>query len=291
MRRVIELPKRGLLIVATDLQGNLGDYDAIERVFLDHRERREDVFLVVTGDLVHGPEIPEEAWPSHLGAFYKGNSAEVVRRARALGAKYPEHVHFLLGNHEHAHIGGPVVSKFFPDEAERLEGLMGKVEAAEFREWIRSWPFVAIAPHAGICLTHAAPFAAIESADDLERLPLVVNVEDEIDLEGRATIIALLWARTASSERAHAVLRALHPSLQVAVYGHDVASEGYAIDREPLLCVSSSFGCHDGDKLILVWELDARAESANHLAHHGLVQLYPEAPAVQRKLARDTTHR
>ncbi|MBL8744297.1 MAG: hypothetical protein JNK04_24490, partial [Myxococcales bacterium] len=79
-------------------------------------------------------------------------------------------------------------------------------------------------------------------------------------------------------------LRAIHPRLNVAVYGHDVAHSGYAIDREPLLCVSSSFGCYDGDKLILSWDLERRVHSAADLARDGLVPLYPEAKPVHRKL-------
>lgn len=271
-------------MVATDLQGNLGDYETIERRFETARSTRSDVFLLITGDLVHGPEIPKDVWPPHLGAFYQGDSAGLVKRAQQLKQRHPDHVHFLLGNHEHAHVGGPVVSKFFPDEAERLEGLMSPEDASAFRDWIRDWPFVAIAKDAGLCFTHAAPFAPIQSAEELDKLPLLVNVEDEVDLEGRSMIIALLWARTASSERAHAFLRALHPSLRVAVYGHDVANEGYAIDREPLLCISSSFGCHDGDKLILEWDLSVRAQSAIHVAHTGLRPLYPDVPPVHRKL-------
>jgi hypothetical protein len=281
--RLVELPASGHLIVATDLQGNLDDYTEIERRFREARASRDDVYLLITGDLVHGPEIPQEVWPSHLGAFYKGRSAEVVKRAIALQADHPGHVFFLLGNHEHAHIGGPVVSKFFPDEAQRLENLMGDDDARTFREWIRTWPFVCIAPSAGLCFTHAAPYAKLQSRADLDQLPLEVNLEEEIDLEGRATIIALLWARTSSSERAHAFMRALDPALRVAVYGHDVANEGYAIDREPLLCVSSSFGCHHGDKLILEWDLAKRAESAEHVARDGLVPLYVDQPPVFRR--------
>ena len=68
----------------------------------------------------------------------------------------------------------------------------------------------------------------------------------------------------------------------MAVYGHDVARAGYAIDREPLLCVSSSFGCFDGDKLVLEWDLGERAETAREVADRGLFALHPEASPVHR---------
>jgi hypothetical protein len=175
-----------------------------------------------------------------------------------------------------------VVSKFFPNEAERLESLLGAEGTESLRAWIASWPFVAVAPQAGIAMMHAAPHAPIDSAEDLERLPLASDASDPNDLDGRAIIIALLWARTTSADRARSFLRALDDRLSVAVYGHDVAHRGYAIDREPLLCVSTSFGCHDGDKLYLSWDLSCRAQSAAHVASVGLLPLYPESPRVHR---------
>lgn len=280
--RVLELPDEGKLIVATDLQGNLRDFQAIEAIY-EARARTGPTHLVITGDLVHGPEIPKDLWPAHLGSYYHGDSPALLERARALAERHPGHVHLLMGNHEHAHIGGPVVSKFFPNEAERLEELLGREGTAAFQAWVSTWPFLAIAPRAGLCMMHAAPHVTIESRADLEDLSLTVSEDEEIDLDERSTIISLLWARTTSGERARAFLRAVDPRLTTAVYGHDVAHAGYAIDREPLLCISSSFGCFDGDKLYLEWDLSRRAESAEQAASEGLRPVYPDAMPVHRR--------
>jgi hypothetical protein len=78
-------------------------------------------------------------------------------------------------------------------------------------------------------------------------------------------------------------MSAIHPDLSVAIYGHDVAREGYNIDREPLLCVSTSFGCFDGDKLYLDWDLGQRATTAAEIARTGLRPLCPDASPVYRK--------
>ncbi len=77
-------------------------------------------------------------------------------------------------------------------------------------------------------------------------------------------------------------MKAIDANATVAVYGHDVARWGYAIDREPLLCVSTSFGCFDGDKLYLEWDLSERATTAMETARKGLRALYPDAPPVHR---------
>ena len=44
--------------------------------------------------------------------------------------------------------------------------------------------------------------------------------------------------------------------------------------------MSSSFGCYDGDKVYLRWDLAERAPSAEALAHRGLCRLWPEEPPV-----------
>jgi len=285
VRRVVVLPERGKLIVATDLQGHVEDFDRVAAVFERAAREPDGAVLVVTGDLVHGPELAETDWPDYLGSYYHGDSALLLERAYALQERYPGRVHYLLGNHEHAHVGGPVVAKFFPDEALRLEELLGDEGTHRMRAWFKTWPFVAVAPRARIVMLHAAPHARLESTDDLERLSLDgcsgLTLEE---MAARGTLGALLWARTTSSERAWSFLRAIHPEARVALYGHDVARTGYAIDREPMLCVSTSFGCFDGDKLYVEWDLAEAAASAEDLAQRGLRALHPEAPAVHRVL-------
>lgn len=277
------LPDRGKLIVATDLQGHVDDFDRVATVFEEAARGPEGAVLVITGDLVHGPELTPDDWPDYLGNFYHGDSVTVLERARELQNRYPGRVHYLLGNHEHAHIGGPIVAKFFPDEAMRLEELLGDERTVMMRDWFRTWPFVAVAPHAGLVMLHAAPHARISSIDELDQLSF--DNSNGLTLEemaARGTLGALLWARTTSSERAWNFLKAIDPRATVAVYGHDVARWGYAIDREPLLCVSTSFGCFDGDKLYLEWDLSERATSAVETARRGLRPLYPDAPPVHR---------
>jgi hypothetical protein len=282
---VVQLPERGKLFVATDFQGNVGDFDRMAAIFERAQESEKDgATLVITGDLVHGPELLESEWPDYLGSYYHGDSKTLLFHARALADKYPGRVHYLLGNHEHAHVGGPIVSKFFPDEASRLEELLGEKATQSARAWIRTWPFVAFAPKARLLMLHAAPHTKIESADDLERLRLdAVNDFSFEDMASRSTLGALLWARTTSTERARAFLQAIHKDARVAIYGHDVARAGFAIQREPLLCVSTSFGCFDGDKLYLEWDLAEPAESAHEVAERGLRPLHPDAPRVYRE--------
>jgi hypothetical protein len=291
--RVVTLPREGRLLVVTDLQGNTRDFERVAALFeAASAEHEGRAVLVVTGDLVHGPEIPEDHWPDYLGTFYTGDSRRLLELASELQARHPGRVHYLLGNHEHAHIGGPVVSKFFADEAGRLEELLGPEGTARARAWLRTWPFLAVAPAAGLVMSHAAPHARLSSREDLEQISLDLGFDDpwaegalgfSDDEQGfRSTLAALLWARTTSTERARRFLHAIEPGARVAVFGHDVARAGFAVDREPLLCVSTSFGCYDGDKLYLDWDLAEPATTAREVAERGLRPLYPDAERVYR---------
>jgi len=281
MGRIVDLPNRGRLLVATDLQGNLHDFLRIAQVFEQKRAEDDATYLVLTGDLVHGPELLPEEWPEHLGSYYVGASAAVLEHARALQERHPGHVCYLLGNHEHAHVGGPVVGKFFTDEAGRLEEIMGPDRSGEMRAWMSTWPLVVVAARAQICMLHAAPHAAIRSRDDVESVDLggLVGLEPS-EVPSRSILGAILWARTTSRDRARAFLRALGPTLTTAIYGHDVVREGYAVEDPTRICVSSSFGCHDGDKLYVEWDLSGPAISAFDVARRGLRRLWPDAAPV-----------
>ncbi len=269
--------------MATDIQGNRADFDRVVALFEREVREPEGAALVFTGDLIHGPEIPERIWPEYLGNYYRADSPAVLRGARRLAEQYPGRVTFLLGNHEHAHVGGPVVGKFFPDEAQRLEALLGPSRSRSFRRWLTTWPLVAVARQARLLMLHAAPNAVIDSPEELDRVALDSNPAGDDEGYVDELLAQILWARTASTRRARAFLTAIDPQLRVAVYGHDVVRRGWAIDREPLLCISTSFGCFDGDKLYLQWDLSEPAPSASELAQRGLRPLYPEAKPVYRE--------
>jgi hypothetical protein len=283
MSRVITLPRRGVLVAATDLHGNLPDFRAVVARFLALRELGADARLVFCGDLVHGPSIPQDSWPEHLGTFYEDRSRELLEEAAGLQRAYPGRVHCLLGNHEHAHLGGPRVDKFHPDEAAHLESGYDVGAFEPIRRWMAGWPWVAVAPAAGIVLTHAAPHAQLTSAAELDAVPLngFQNVALH-DMAEAGPLGALLWARTTTPQRANACLRALHPGARVAVFGHDPIREGYVVEHEPLLCLSTSFGCHDGDKLYLEWDLARPAVSADHVARTGLRSVHPDVASRYR---------
>lgn len=273
MGKVLRLPDRGTLLVCTDLQGNLRDFQQMVRHF---RAAGDDAVLVLTGDLVHGPdEATVDAWPEHLGTPYTDQSPELVEAFIAEQARAPGRVHCLLGNHDHAHAGGPVTKKFHPDERAALESRLDAAGVKRLRALIRTFPLAAVSA-CGVVLLHAAPSAPITSAADLEALDTEgFEQMDFRDFLARSEVLSpMLWSRMAKPDQAKAFVEALGCTL--AIFGHDVVREGWAADSDEQLCVSTSFGCFDARKVYVQLDLGARYRGVRDLREGTEIKkLYP----------------
>lgn len=276
-RKVARLPDEGVLIYSTDLHGNLGDYERLKAIYYAEQLAGNQPILAFCGDLVHGPDNDRygvDRWPAHLGTRYIDRSVELIldferftRRERAFS---------LIGNHEHAHVGGPVVPKFYPDEARVLDLALGE-DAPRIHEFFRIFPLIAFSA-GGVVLTHAAPAAtevdipAFEalSYEGYERTPLMRMAD-------RDTVGALLWSRYAEDSAALALLSALGLGAEGFIaYGHDIVREGYAREGQHMLNVSTSFALFDPRKVYLRLDLARRYSSAADLADDvEILKLYP----------------
>ena len=89
----------------------------------------------------------------------------------------------------------------------------------------------------------------------------------------------VLWARSATPAEARRFLRATHGT--IAIYGHDVVPEGYETVGDEQICVSTSFGLFDQNKVYLSLDLGARYRGVMDLrVGHEILPLYPtKAPA------------
>jgi hypothetical protein len=280
-RKVARLPDSGTLLFATDLQGNLTDYERLKEIYAAEEADGNEPVLLLAGDLVHGPSralANPDTWPDYLGSFYEDRSVELIldfadftRRARALS---------LLGNHEHAHIGGPVVSKFHRDEAGVLDERLG-TQQAQVHAFLRTFPLVGVA-RCGARFTHGAPRATEADLDAFERLEYDGYESTSISsMVEEGTVGGLLWSRYAEPERARAFLAATslgsHSGGFVA-FGHDVVREGFEKIGEEQICISTSFGCENRNKYYLRLDLSARYRSVHDLRiGKELRLLYPES--------------
>lgn len=280
-RRVARLPNRGILIVATDLQGNWNDYQALKEIFMREKADGHEPWLLLCGDLIHGPgddlSNPRD-WPEYLGSFYLDRSAELILDFEAFTRE--EQAIALLGNHEHAHVGGPVVSKFHPDEAAVLDHRLG-TDRDRIHAFLRSFPLLAVAP-CGAVFCHGAPGASEADLDAFESIEYGGYEKQRIDeMLVRGTLGGLLWTRGATPEQARALLRATQDGdtpRTFCVFGHDVVREGFLVRGDEQLCLSTSFGCYNRDKHYLRLDLGENYPSARALRPGiELRRLYPHA--------------
>lgn len=273
MQRVLRLPDHGRLLVGTDLQGNLEDFQALHEHFT---QCGDDAQLLLTGDLVHGPsDDVVEQWPDYLGTPYQDRSPELIDAFLEARARAPGRVHCLLGNHDHAHLGGPVTAKFHPDEAAHLEARLGPEGTQRLKALVSTFPLIALAP-CGAVMLHAAPSARLESAADFEGLELSgFNHFGIEDFHTQQPLLGpLLWSRMARPDQSKQFLAALGGT--VALYGHDIVREGYEKVGDDQLCFSTSFGLYDEAKVYVELDLSRRYPNV-HALRNGieLKKLYP----------------
>lgn len=285
--KLLYLPGRGRLLVAADLHGNLRDFLAIAARFERLIERQHgEAYLLFLGDLIHGPYLLPAGWsgaasPYLRGRPYRDESPALLLGFQLLCERYPGRVHALIGNHEHAHLGGPRTALFAPDEVDALEQRLGIEASLQLAAFLRGLPLCALAP-CGVLLSHAPPAPDLRSPDDLEALDYRVwsatgprRLAPAPGSDGRRQaaqrLAQSLWQQTLSPFKAQAVLSAL--SAQVLVYGHTVIPQGHqAIGYEQLI-LSSSFGMEDRHKTLL--ELDLAGTYLTVEDFHPGVELVP----------------
>lgn len=266
--RLLRLPAEGQLLVCTDLHGNLRDFRRMAEIFRESRRAGERPFLLFTGDLIHGPSCPPEDWPSYLGDAYPDESGAVVDEFVALQKEAPAQVACLIGNHEHSHVGGPHTPKFWPDETEHFEAVVGSSRSRRYKKVFRELPVLAVS-RCGVVITHAAPNAEIRGPEEIDALTYEGFESLEIWSMAETRVLgALLWARACPPSVARAFLDALGrggPPLRVVVYGHEIVAEGFCAIGEEQLCLSTSFGVRQDRKVYLKLDLAGRYDSVADL--------------------------
>ena len=269
--KLLRYPDRGRLLVAADLHGNLRDFLTIVARF---EGMGDDAHLLFLGDLLHGPLLEPAAWPKMPtepsllhGRPYRDESPAIILGLQLLAERHPGRVLSLLGNHEHAHIGGPRTAVFARDEAGALEQRLGLENSVWLAGYLKSLPLWAIAP-CGVLFSHAAPAAELTSLGELEAIDYRRYATAKGgDARSRAAKPAkpgeaaarllgqLLWERALPPFKAQALLGVA--GAQMVVYGHAVIPTGYQTIGYEQLILSSSFAMEDEHKKVLELDLSA----------------------------------
>ena len=252
-----------MALVSTDVHGNLDDHLAMERLFLFEREHEPETHWIILGDVVHAPDAESRKERPELYDHPDG-SMQIIDRIALCQRNHPGHVHFVLGNHDHGHVGGPHPHKFYDDEVVSLESTLSSQERARLQQFLEAALLAVVAP-CGVLMCHGSPDVALTNLSVLNELPLDVRL---CTVAQRRILQTLLTSYGQPNEISKQMLANVSASagldLRVIVHGHDRDEEGFFYEGEHQLCLVL-FGAPKQHKRYLRLDLGARYDGATAL--------------------------
>jgi hypothetical protein len=250
--RVRVLPDRGTLLISTDLHGKRDSFERLRERFFALRQTSE-VHWALLGDLVHGPSLAARARSPLYD--YDDESPALIDAVFELRERFPGHVHFVLGNHDHGHVGGPHTRKFHDDEVLALEARLtpeqGRRALVLFGE-----ASLAIATPCGLLLTHGSPGDSLVDLGQLDDIVLAGETRP-IEREILRSILTDYGQRGEVTARMLAAISRPELELNLVVHGHDRDESGLFIEGDNQIC-PVIFGARPELERCLVVDLAAR---------------------------------
>lgn len=284
--RVRLLPDHGTLLVSADLHGSLADFRRLVEVFHAARADDPDTHWALLGDCVHGPSPSAASYrPALYG--YVDQSPELVEELSALAAAHPGRIHYLLGNHDHGHVGGCHTAKFHDDEVLALERRLTVAALRRMCAFFEGALLAIVAP-CGLLLTHGAPDDSLQDFVDLDRIGWRPADNDSYRAE---VLEAWLWhygqPKATAARLLHTASLGSGLDLRVNVHGHDRDEAGWFVEQGNQAC-PVIFGAPRANKRYLRVDLGARYGDAAALRlEHEVLPLYPSDEAAERAGTRD----
>lgn len=252
-------PERGTLLVSTDMHGNAEDFAALRELFVAARAADADTYWAILGDAVHGPS-PEARVRRPELYDYEDASAAIVMGILELQAAHPERVTYVLGNHDHGHVGGPHTAKFYPDEVATLERRCSADELAGMQALFSTAVLAAAAP-CGVLLAHGCPDDKLVRFADLEEIRLCRGDNDVYRRHLLDTFTRSYGQSEAVVER---LLKAVSETVPVnlVIHGHDRDEAGFFVASGARVLCPVLFGAPRAEKRYVRLDLAARYADA-----------------------------
>jgi len=271
-RRWLRLPARGTALVSTDLHGNGEDFRTLREVFLARRQIDPETYWVLLGDAVHAPDESARRRQPELYDFLD-ESAAIVRGVLELQAAHPGHVHYVLGNHDYGHVGGPHTHKFHPDEVEHLGSTLDEPGRQTLRELFAPALLAVVAP-CGALLAHGSPDDSLERLDDLDRIDRFPPANHYL----ARVLDSFLMSYGQPGEVTARLLARLSEAgepLCMVIHGHDRDEAGIFFEGDNQVC-PVIFGAPRWQKRYLRLDLGSRYDGPRDLAEgREVIRLYP----------------
>ena len=204
------------LLVVGDLHGR---YENLELVLADKDNwqalKEGTTHLVFLGDAIH----PRSSTSNQDSA--NADSLRVMLLIMSLRAEHPGSVHYLLGNHENAHIGGLGVGKGKTDVRMGfrtfVERHISVIVLDAYRDFLRSAPAAAkfAMQNGQLLLVHASPSPLVHSDEGLINLTLNGH-------QGKA-LTDIVWRRNFDPEVLRGCLRDVGADFAICAHTHPTA--------------------------------------------------------------------
>jgi hypothetical protein len=209
----------GDVMVTGDLHGHRRNFNLIRRVAaLDEHPRRH----LILQEVCHGGP----AYPQNGGCM----SHAMLEDVATLKVRYPQRVHFILGNHELAELTDYPIQKnkqmlnlLFRLGLQQMYGPAAERVRDAFRAFLRSCPLAVRLPY-GVFITHTLP-------ENVDTQPFDKTIfQRELDADefcDQGAFFQLVWGRDYRAENAHAFAELV--GARLLVNGHEPCSEGFLV--------------------------------------------------------------
>lgn len=210
------------LMVTGDLHGQRRNFNLICRVAaLDQHPRRH----LLLQEVCHGGPT----YPANGGCM----SHLVLEEVAKLKVRYPDRVHFILGNHELSEISDYPIQK-----AKQMLNLQFRLglqqmygEAVEkvreaYLEFLKSCP-LAVRLTSGVFVSHSIPQRVDSRPFDKS---IFTDELDAVEYYEQGNLFELVWGRDYREENAKAFASMVGAT--VLINGHEPCSEGFAVPNK-----------------------------------------------------------
>ncbi len=249
-------------MVSTDLHGNWDDFASLRARFLAESATESETHWAILGDVVHGPS--PKARVSRPDLYdYDDCSIEIVAAILELQRENPGRVHYVLGNHDHGHVGGRHTAKFYPDEVVVLESRCTREQLADIRALFEP-ALLAIAAPCGVLLSHGSPDGSLRAFADLDQVNLTMLANDAYHRRLLASVLGSYGQPDEVSERLLERVSATAVPVSVVVHGHDRDELGWFASGTHQFC-PVLFGAPRANRRYVRLDLAARYRSTADL--------------------------
>jgi Icc-related predicted phosphoesterase len=242
---VIKLPCHGVALIASDLHGNIKDFNKIVEIWEDLSIK--DKHLIFTGDFIHAMGLDND------------HSLEIIDAVRSNCQKF-ENFHLLLGNHEWATIthrslykGGVNQSLNFVELLKERFGGNWKVKLEEYTTFFKKLP-IAVKTANGIFISHAGPPNGVKSMDEITHLT-------DKGYSKNPLLYGLLWNRYGDYSKKDVDRFLDVVGCKAMIVGHTPV-KGFKLIRNQLI-VSSSYS--KGKKAYVELDLEKEIKSGRDI--------------------------